>query len=329
MTRIGRSLDSNSVASVVWILDAGAEGFLPVSLGSLRVRAPEFWRDNPKIVVDCGISEAMKGYLGLLTEERVHVVPGRFRTSASDTLGVPAMRQRVEISEFAQDLRALVSPLDGGVLVVDTDTVFLRSPIGFPFPDGRADVAIMPDWDIVNGKIVPTPMFRSVSLQQPQSERDVEHIARQLGLSAANLLALRSHNTGVFGFRVGRPFSAAWRTAYEELSAATDLHGRAAFAPFAAEQNAMSLAIYRGGIVARPLSRRYNRLPPRPPRRWPAPTVIAHFVTFRRFHHEQRYALWFQIVEELREAGVLPADFVAPYVASGTSAAGGSDRAAC
>ncbi len=304
--------------TIVWILDAGAEGFLPVSLGSLRLRAPRFWRDHPKVVVDCGISLAMKEHLAQLAGERVYVVPGRFCTSASDTLGVPAMRQRVEISEFAQELATLVSPFDGNVLVVDTDTVFLRPPMEFPFPDGGADLAIMPDWDIVDGKIAGTPMFRPASLQRPQSGENLEHIARQLRLPLSDLLTLRSHNTGVFGFHVDRQFSAAWRTAYDELTAATDLHGEPVFAPFAAEQNAMSLAINRRWILARTLPRRFNRLPPRPPQCWPAPTVIAHFVTFRRFHNEQRYALWFQIVDELREAGLLSSDFVPPHVASAT-----------
>jgi len=313
------------VASIVWILDAGAEGFLPVSLGSLRLHAQQFWRDHSKIVVDCGISPTMKEHLAQLAEERVYVVPGRFYTRASDTLGVPAMRQRVEISAFAQELATLVSPFDGNVLVVDTDTVFLRPPMDFPFPDGAVDLAIMPDWDIVDGKIAETPMFRPVSLQRPQLEENVEHIARQLGLPVPDLLALRSHNTGVFGFRVDRPFSGAWRTAYDDLTATTDLHGEPVFAPFAAEQNAMSLAIYRRWIIARPLPRRFNRLPPRPPRRWSASTVIAHFVTFRRFHHEQRYRLWFQTVDELRKAGFLSADFLPPYVASATPTVGVHD----
>ena len=298
----------------IWILDAGREAFLAVSLGSLRLNAPSFWSQYPKVILDCGLSDPFRAWLMDLEPEGVHVVPAPHpRRGEHEPAGIGPMRQRVNLSAIATAMPE-IEPEDR-VLSSDPDTVFLGEPDGFPFPDGEIDIAVMPGHSIYAGREVETQWLSPATLAHPGlGHADLGHIAGQLGMSISEMRSVKSYNTGVFGFRAARVLNGPWAEAYNALREMVDLRGRPVFVPFMVEQNALSLCISRGQIRAVDLQRRFNCFPPIQPQSaiWPKDTVIAHFVCFHGRYRHLAYGLWFKTAERLMALGLMPSDMCVP-----------------
>ncbi|MEO8383454.1 MAG: hypothetical protein ABI779_27605 [Acidobacteriota bacterium] len=295
--------------TILWFVDSGAEGHLAVSLGSLRLAAPSVWRSTTKVVIDCGLSSDMLAFLSAAASEGVHVVPAfKIWDEPWDptSLGILPMRMRIHAPRLlSRRLAGSFLPPASAYLVCDADTVFWHE-FKIPTPGADSDLLIMQEWDNKTGVDVPMLLVRQSTFALPLEEVHLETISRALGLPEDTLRTLPTYNTGVFTFVAGAGFTDAWHHDYQTIIALRDHAGRRVFSPFAAEQNALSVAIQRGTISAGPLPRRFNQFPPRPPRLWPAGTVIAHFVTFRRNYREARYAAWFEAQDAVRAEGWVP-----------------------
>lgn len=283
--------------TILWLADSGAEGHLAVSIASLRRNAPNLWADSSKVIVDVGLSSTMLDFLANARSENVHVVPlaaiGVAATS-SEPPGYLAMRTRIGVSVFLEGLAdSGALPRTEHSLVCDADTVF-SSEFSCPMPGPAADLMIMQEWDTHSGHERPMLLVRPSNFSQPLAEISLADIARDLDVPEDALRSMPTYNTGVFVFRVGRQFADAWLCEYERLIGIVDGRGRPVFSMYAAEQNAMSIAIYRKTIVHDILPRRFNQFPPRHPQEWPADTAIAHFISFGRNHTEERYRRWFE-----------------------------------
>lgn len=295
--------------TILWFVDSGAEGHLAVSLGSLRLVAPSVWRNATKMVIDCGLSSDMFAFLSAAASEGVHVVP------ASDiwdepwdrtSLGILPMRMRIHAPRLlGRRLAATFLPPASACLVCDADTVFWRE-FRIPMPSADSDLLIMQEWDNKTGADVPMLLLRQSTFGMPLKELHLEMISMALELPLETLRTMPTYNTGVIIFAAEAGFTDAWNHEYETLIALRDHAGRRVFSPFAAEQNALSVAIQRGSIRAGPLPRRFNQFPPRAPLDWPADTIIAHFITFRRNHRKARYAAWFEARDAVRADGWVP-----------------------
>ncbi len=210
---------------LVWLVDAVVESLLAVSMGSLRLNAPDFWSQNLKVVIDCGLSDPFRMWLQYYSPEGIRIVPAPpLDIERSLIRGVDVLRRRVNISSLITSID--VVKVGDPVLVCDADTVFLKAPDEFPFPGGEYDLTIMPGWIVRDdGGEAPTPWMRAATLMVPYPDNtELVHIAEQLGLSAVELQRIRSYNTGVFGFRAGRKFDDPWRKAFREILQTTYSH---------------------------------------------------------------------------------------------------------
>lgn len=294
---------------IVWCLDAGVEELLAVSLGSLKVNAPQLWERSPKVVVDCGLSEPFRHFLHSLEGEGIYISSPPSLVNTDGAPGIDALRQRVRLSEFASSLPG-VKPGDH-LLSCDADTVFLQELDTLPLPLEGTDLAVMPGYTISKGCEIPTPWLRAATLVHADLEdADFAYIARQLKLSEEELHSITSYNAGVFSFYAGQCFSKPWLAAYNELRQVIDTKGRPAFTAFMTEQNALSLCVHRGQICVTELPRRFNQFPPiKPlPLAWPIDTVIVHFVNFQMNHRKFNYSLYYTMRRQLVELGFLSSD---------------------
>lgn len=295
--------------TLLWLVDSGAEGHLAVSIGSLRLAARALWRSIAKVVVDCGLSRPMLAFLTTAASEGVYVIP---ISSISDELrgatrpGILPMRTRIRTPWFLEQLcGAGTLPPSRVCLVCDSDTVFLRE-FRLLRPSPNSDLLVMQEWDNQNGVEKPMLLMRQSTFAIPLAEVPLAKMSEALDLPEGTLRDMPTYNTGVFAFAVGARFTDAWNHEYEQIISLRDDAGRMVFSSFAAEQNALSVAIQRGTIVPSPLTRRFNQFPPRPPYGWPADTAIAHFITFGRNHGEARYKPWFDARESVRASGWVP-----------------------
>lgn len=302
---------------VAWTVDANVQSLLSVSMGSLKLNAPDFWAHSSKIVIDCGLSDSFRALLRSYRSEGVQVVPAPpLGRKASRTPGANAMWVRSGISSFISSLEGV--NCGDPVLVCDADTVFLQAPDEFPFPDGPFDVTLMPGW-ILNddGSQAPTPLLRSAMLNEVDLLADLEFVAGQLGLSVGEIMSIRSYNSGVFGFRAGREFDVPWHQAFMRVEQAVDRRGHHVFSAFFGEQNGISLCIHKGTIHAKELPRRFNCFAPRRPLApiIPEDAVIVHFVNFHRMYRNKGYRLWFDFRDRLMALGFPSSDIPMPQFA--------------
>lgn len=300
---------------ILWLADSGAQGHLLISIGTLRLAAPIFWRTTSKVVVDCGLTPEAREFLLTLGAEGLYVFPLDtigLQQSEDDTFapGIIAMRARIEASLFVAELCARGGlPYSDHCLVCDADTVFLRE-FECPRPALGTDLIIMQEWDNRTGVDEPMLLMRRSTFAVPLDQVLMASLSRSIELPDRVLLSMPTYNTGVFGFNIGSSFSAPWREEYHRLLSQHDELGRRIFSLYAAEQNALALAIVRGTVVRSTLKRRFNQFPPRPPGRWPEDTVIGHFISFRSNHREERYSLWFSAHEAVRVSGWAPPELL-------------------
>jgi hypothetical protein len=296
-------------AMILWLADSGAEGHLLVSIGTLRLAAPKLWNSTPKVVVDCGLSTEARSFLERREAEDLHVIPVAATgttTQGQDAPGIMAMRTRIETSRFVTEWRARsLVPSSDTCLVCDSDTVFMRD-FECPQPDIGAHLMIMREWDNRTGVDEPMRLMRRSTFAVPLEHVDAGAVSRSLELPASTLATMPTYNTGVFVFRIGVQFSAHWRAEYERVIAQRDERARPVFSLYAAEQNALAIAIERGTLIAGALPREFNQFPPRPPGTWPDETAIGHFISFGKSHGEERYSRWFSARDAVRAAGWVP-----------------------
>ena len=300
----------------VWLLDSGAESLFINSLGSLKLNARDFWDDNIKLILDFGLSEKMATFLSSLSGEHVYVhrltLPdAEDVVGANPGGGVGVMRRRVEISRILQSITESLKLTVEEYVIYDCDTVFFFSPVQFPMPGLGRQIIIMKEWDISNGVEVEMKICRPSSFAGGSvPTRYIPLISSKLGLTEREFISIPTYNTGVFGFRAGVEFSQEWETAYTLIKTILDDQGVPIFSPFAAEQNALSLCVYKGAISISDLPKRFNQFPPRPPLTWPEETVIGHFITFNKNHEEDRYKLWYKIRNQLLSQKFIPEGFI-------------------
>ena len=298
---------------VIWMVDSGAEKMFAISLASLRCNAFTYWNRYPKLVLDFGLSERCLQWLRQLTSQHVHVYSSSVPDSGSvlggfSGGGVGVMSRRTEITTLAPAIAADLGLAVEEFIVCDSDTVFMRDPGEFPIVAGR--LSAMQEWDNLCGQEYSLRLCRPSSFRKNQVPTDsFPTVARQLGISAEDLSQVTTYNSGVIGFRSGTDITQQWRTEYKLLTnVLVTAHDGILFSPYAAEQNALALAIHKGTIHVHELPRRFNQFPPRPPSAWSDDTVIAHFITFRLNNHEARYDLWRNVRQYLCETGDLPAE---------------------
>lgn len=297
---------------VTWMLDAGVERFFAVSLSSLRRAGRSFWDNNAKVIIDFGLTEPMAAFLDTLAAEGVFV--HRFALPEDDAVvggnaanGVGVMRRRVEIARLLPAITSSLGLTVDGFIVCDCDTVFLAGPDTFPIPTEPGSVSILREWDIKNGVEVPLLLSRrSCFNKDAVLKGSLDGVCSRLGLTGEDLQRVVTYNTGVIGFAPDATFHTAWEAEYESLRVILDEQGSPVFSAYAAEQNALSLCIHKRSVNVLHLPKRFNQFPPRPPATWPADTVIAHFITFRRNCGEERYALWYTLRDRARDDGFIP-----------------------
>jgi hypothetical protein len=297
---------------IVWLADAGVENFLINSIGSLRLNGRAFWEEHPKLVLDFGLSKSVSSFLASIKDEGVFVhrmsLPEERDVVGSNVRsGVGVMRRRVELSGFIDPLVQNLGLIVQGFIVCDADTVFLQPPNEFPLPTKPLQICIMREWDVIDNIEIDMLLYRPSSfVGSVLPEDSVSTIATHLRLSEDQLRKLPTYNTGVFSFCAGANLKQAWEAEYKLLQSLRDEDDMLVFSPYAAEQNALSLSIFKGQVLISELPRRFNQFPPRSPRGWDVDTVIAHFITFRRNHTEPRYRLWFKTREQVFDNGFIP-----------------------
>ncbi len=306
-----------NTAAIVWLLDSGVEPFFAVSLGTLRLNSPSVWHDSVKVIFDCGLSQKCRSFLASVSSEGVRVFrlsdvePSLLHADYYQKPGLLPMRARILVARLLERLRSRGDlPRIDVCLVCDCDTAFLRE-FGVPVIPGGSDILVMKEWDIRAGVERPLLFLRQSTFDRPLGEVPLDLLSTSLGIPASALVELPTYNTGVVVICPANcGFVDAWLAEYEQLLAIRDTVGRKVFAVYSAEQNALSLALYRRTVRGMPLSRRYNQFPPRPPKQWPTDTIIAHFITFTLNHQESRYGLWFKSREGVRGAGWVPGELL-------------------
>jgi hypothetical protein len=287
----------------------GAADMFAVSLSSLRYNALNYWNSQPKLVLDFGLGTTLIQWLETLADEQVYVC--RVPASGIDCVsggfdnGIAVMSRRTEITSLAPALAGNLNLDIDAFIVCDADTVFLRDPTGFPIRDGA--ISAIEEWNVVDGREYAMRLCRPSSFNKRQiSDGVLSYVASQLAISADALQSVQTYNSGVVGFRSGTDISRQWRAEYEMITQAVDLEGMPVFSSYAAEQNALALAVHKQTVRIHELPRRFNQFPPRHPSTWPLDTVIAHFITFWRNNREARYDLWRDVRQRVCNAGILP-----------------------
>lgn len=297
---------------IVWLADAGVEKFLINSIGSLQLNGKSFWEENLKLVLDFGLSKPISSFLASIKDEWIFVhrmsLPDDHDVVGGDVRnGVGVMRRRVELSSFIDLIIQNLGLNVQGFIVCDADTIFLQSPHEFPLPASPFQMCIMREWDLIDNIETEMRLYRPSSfVGSVLPEGSISRIATHLKLSDDQLRKLPTYNTGVFSFCAGANLTHPWNEEYRLLKSLTDEDNRPIFSPYAAEQNALSLSVFKGQVVVSELPRIFNQFPPRPPSGWDVNTVIAHFITFRRNYTESRYGLWFKTREQVCNSGFIP-----------------------
>jgi hypothetical protein len=301
---------------IVWLLDSGVEKLFSNSLGSLRINGRQFWNDNVKLVLDFGLTKRMRKFLSTLEAEGVYVqkisLPTRNDVVGGNlTGGIGVMRMRIKLTDILPQIISSLGFNIEGFIVCDSDTVFLKSPTCFPIPESPFEISIMKEWDNIDNVETNMKLYRQSSFSENVlPENQISIISSYLGLREDELRTLPTFNTGVFGFRCDSNFSSIWENEYGLLKSLFSADQKVIFSPFAAEQNALSLCIYKGLIQVSELPRKFNQFPPRYLPHCPEETVIAHFITFKRNHNQLRYKLFYTIRDQVHVSGFIPEDLL-------------------
>jgi hypothetical protein len=310
-------------SAIVWIFDSGAEGPFPISLYSLQLKAPRLCERSVLVVIDCGLSDQFRAWLSNLRKPRVHIVAASLPLSVP-VVGVsrmPAaavMRLRIELPLLLSGLiQSGELPKFEQFMQLDTDTAFLSEPGDrFLLEWESEDIQCCYEWDWVgeaeNDVQSLMKFIRPSSFIAENYIDKLPSLAEGLDMTKAELHCIPTVNSGVWVARVGSNLSTKWVASYNRYHRLDEALGPGLLNPYSAEQNALSLAIYRGEIVARLIPRRYNHLPPRAPWDWPPSTVIAHFVTFLRNWNRPAFRAWSAMRRDAIRTGFVPSFLAIP-----------------
>lgn len=309
--------------ALVWAFDAGAEERFPICLYSLLRVVGRERLGLHLIILDCGISEAFREWLGGLTVPRVSVIklPLPAGTEVIDggrSRAVGIMRLRIELPDIlSQLMRGGAIPKFKQFAHLDTDTAFLSSPIPMlSQPIGKEDIVCCYEWDwttpIGNNVQALMRLVRPSTFGALSYPANLNEFAAALNLELPELHCVPTVNSGVWMARVDSQVSGSWLNSYRRLHRIDSQIGPQYLNPYSAEQNALSIAIYKGEVVARFMSRNFNHLPPREPYGWPAACVIAHFVTFAANWKRPAFRLWSALRKEAVNSGFVHMSLVHP-----------------
>jgi hypothetical protein len=301
--------------TVVWLSDAATAPLLTVSIGSLKLNAPDFWRNSFKVVIDLGLDDAHRAWLDSLATEDVVIVPRQCADSESIVGRKPhrpaqIMRVRVGLTELIRD----IAP-SSRLLHCDADTIFFRSPRpAFECFSGVEDIAAVRAWDWLSpansSQLVSWRVDDNVTYATQATTRS-QRLAESLGISYSEFSLADRYNSGVWLSSTESALARKWNDWYERLCAIEDRSDDPLLNPHNAEEVALSLGIFFGDILVRPLRQRYNYLPPRAPHQWPEETVIGHFVTFGSNFGEASFAPWWAHRRRLLDESLCTPDLLA------------------
>lgn len=319
-------LPEQGLPAIVWIFDSGAEGVFPISLFSLRRAAPSLFERGPLIVIDCGMTEVMRTWLRSKRLSNLSVVtanlpePSRVMGGAS-WRAASIMRLRIELPRLLEALIAQSRvPRFATFLQLDTDTAFLSDPLDeMSEPWEGEDIRCCYEWDWVGQPQDDHQEFmkfvRASSFAATDYPDKLPQLADALHMSIGELKCVPTVNSGVWMARVGSALSDKWVESYSRLVRLDAELGPGFFNPYSAEQNALSLAIYRGAIAPRFMPRRMNHLPPRDPHLWPEDLCVAHFISFARNWPRRAYRLWSTLRELTIQSRFAPSSLLMPQLA--------------
>jgi hypothetical protein len=312
----GSSNEGSAVIPVVvWLSDAATAPLLTVSIGSLKRNAPDFWGNSLKVVIDFGLGDAHRSWLESMSAEDLLIIPHLF--ADSDTVvghkshrPAQIMRVRVRLTEFVQKLAP-----SSKLMHCDADTIFFRSPQpAFECFSGVEDIAAVRAWDWASPadstRLVSWPLDNDVTFASEVTS-GAQRLAESLGISYSEFSLADRYNTGVWVSSTESALSKKWNYWYEKLCSIEDQNDDPLLNPHNAEEVALSLGVFFGDILARPLRQRYNYLPPRAPHQWPPETVIGHYVTFGRNFGEPSFATWWAHRRKLLDESVCPPECLA------------------
>ena len=156
---------------VVWMLDSGAERWLAISLGSLRLCAPTYWDKNLKLIIDFGIRGEFADWLRRLETQGVLLwqcsYPSGMEVVGGDPRNGPGvMRRRVNVTDLVRTATEGCQRSIKSFLVCDCDTVFLASPDDFPYPPDVDHVSVMKEWDSNGSQDFSMSLCRSSTFSQ-------------------------------------------------------------------------------------------------------------------------------------------------------------------
>lgn len=311
-----------SPRAVVWMFDSGAEGFFPTSIYSLKKFCRAFYNRSLKLVVDCGVSAEFKNWLSAAAPEvqllSVALPAPTSVVGKGESRPARVMRLRIELSTILH--RAVCEaamPRIEAFLHVDPDTLFLSDPsAAFDKPWQGEDIRCVTEWDW-NGEPKANEQrfmrfLRESSFQNGCIPEHHKILAQFLNLEVGELQCMVTVNSGVWLARAGSSLPEKWRRSYDALAHADASVPAGMLNPYSAEQNALSLGIHRGEVVARFLPRRFNYLPPRPPYTWPKNVSIAHFVTFASNWNRPCFRLWSHVRAEAIQSAFVPFGLAMP-----------------
>lgn len=308
--------------AVVWLFDHGSEGFFAPCLYSLAKNCPSFWNESLKVVVDCGVSQRFREWLSsqnhFLNIVRPHLPKFGEVLGGESVPAARVMRLRIELSRILADAAGQGAiPYFSEFLQCDPDILFLGDPAGvFEMPWEGEDIRCVQEWDwhgpLENNRQQLMPLFRDSTFRSGVRHDDRAAIARSIDIEEAELTCITTVNSGVWAARTESELPEKWLKSYQSLKAADACFPGGMFSPYAAEQNALSLGIYKGLILPRYLPRKYNYLPPREQFAWPEDVCIAHFVTFRRNWTRTAYRVWSRMRAAAISDGFVPAQLAAP-----------------
>lgn len=308
--------------AVVWIFDEGAEDKFPVSLCTLKLNAPDLWASSIKVIIDMGISTPMKSWIDSLADEKVTLIPASL-PPANQVIGsqrqrpAQVMLARLMLCNILQALvlERKIAPIDV-FLHVDTDTAFFKSPNESLEMEWIGEhIRAVKEWDWVGDPALNNQesmkLNREGTFTSSDSKR-CEKFAFHLGIDEGEFNTIETFNSGVWVARCQSTLSDIWREVYDQLRVIDHTEGGDFLRSYSAEENALSVAIYLGRILCRPLPRRFNYFPPRPPHSWPSDTSIGHFITFHKNGQEVRYRKWFEFKQAIIQAGLCPQSLMFP-----------------
>jgi hypothetical protein len=300
--------------AIIWILDKGVEQKFLVSFCSFLMRTKKEGEKIIKVVFDVGISKNIKHWISGLGIKNLFLLPIRY-PRVEDVVGekknLPAqvMRIRVNLTNILKkNISEGILPDFDTFLHVDSDTAFWSSPIRLLNQNWEGEhIRIAKSWDWIGDAKPENQILLKLNRDSTyidNSEDRGERLAKHLGISLGELNTIYKVNTGVWMSIVGSKLSENWEFYYKKLQRIDKLEGGNFLNPHSAEENALSLAIYFGKVTVRFLPRKLNTLAPKPPEDWPKDTCIGHFVTFHKNWRRSTYKKWFDIRNEILDAGL-------------------------